>query len=224
MRRRVIAGGALLVRAAVCVGAAAAASAQGLPVEELLGRVQENYRGQSMSARFEQRQETRPGMEPRLGTGSWRMRSPGRLRVEYDDTGRMLVTDGEKLYWYLPMEKQVHVRSQDEFAQRGNALLYLSGQGDLREDFAVSGTEWRTKLAPGNIQLRLDPLVEDTSFSYLLLEVEPDAAIIARLVVFGLFGEANEFRFTDIERDADLADELFRFTIPAGVEVENLGN
>jgi len=136
----------------------------------------------------------------------------------------VLVTDGDKLYWYLPAEKQVHVRSQDEFAQRGNALLYLSGQGDLRDDFAVSGTEWRTKLAAGNIQLRLEPLVDDTNFSYLLLEVEPDAAIVVRLVIFGVFGEANEFRFADIERDADLADDLFRFTIPAGVEVETLGN
>jgi outer membrane lipoprotein carrier protein len=212
-----------------CIGAATSvggpgALAQEIPMEALLGRVQDNYRGQSMSARFEQLQETRPGMAPKVGTGSWRMGAPGKLRVEYDGTGRVLVTDGEKLYWYLPAEKQVHVRSQDEFAQRGNALLYLSGQGDLREDFAVSGTEWRTKLAPGNIQLRLDSLVDDTNFSHLMLEVEPDAAIIVRLVIFGVFGEANEFRFTDIERDTDLADELFRFTIPPGVEVENLGH
>ncbi len=222
MRRRVMMAGALPAAVALCAGAAALA--QGSPVEELLSRVQDNYRGQSMSARFEQRQETRPGMAPKIGTGSWRMRAPGRVRLEYDDTGRTLVTDGEKVYWYLPEEKQVHVSSQGQFAQRGNALLYLSGQGDLREDFAVSGTEWRTKLAPGNIQLRLDPLVNDTNFSYLVLEVEADTAIIARLVIFGVFGEANEFRFADIEPGADLADELFQFTIPPGVEVENLGN
>jgi len=229
VRRRVIAPAALLALVWMWVAAAPGAGvtrafAQDLPVEELLARVQENYRGQSMSARFEQRQETRPGMAPKIGTGSWSMEAPGRLRVEYDGSGRVLVTDGEKLYWYLPAEKQVHVRRQDELAQRGNALLYLSGQGDLREDFAVLGTEWRTKLAPGNIQLRLDPLVDDTNFSHLVLEVEPDAAIVVRLVIFGVFGEANEFRFADIQRDADLADELFRFTIPAGVEVETLGN
>ncbi len=202
----------------------AGAAMQELPVEELLARVQENYRGQSMSARFEQRQETRPGMPPKIATGSWQMRAPGRMRVAYDESGRVLVTDGEKLYWYLPAEMQVHVRAQSEFAQRGNALLYLSGQGDMREDFVVSGTEWRTKLSPGNIQLLLEPLVPDTDYSQLMLEVEPDAAIIVRLVSFGLFGEPNEFRFTEIEPGADLADELFQFTIPPGVEVENLGN
>jgi len=100
----------------------------------------------------------------------------------------------------------------------------LSGQGDLREDFAVSGTEWRTKLAAGNVQLLLDPLVPDTDYSQLMLEIEPDAAIIVRLVSFGLFGEPNEFRFTEIDTGADLAEELFQFTIPPGVEVENLGN
>lgn len=226
VRRRLTLRAALLTLIVASGGGAAGAggATQELPVEDLLARVQENYRGQSMRARFEQRQETRPGMAPKIGTGSWLMGAPGLMRVEYDDTGRVMVTDGEKLYWYLPEEKQVHIRLLDEFSQRGNALLYLSGQGDLLEDFAVSGTEWRTKLAPGNIQLRLEPLVDGTNFSYLLLEIEPDAAMIVRLVIFGLFGDANEFRFTDIERDTDLADELFRFTIPPGVDVENLGN
>jgi len=226
VRRQAIAWSALLALAATGASGATppVAAPQELPVELLLARVQENYRDQSMSARFEQRQETRPGMPPRIATGSWQMRSPGRMRLEYDETGRTLVMDGERLYWYLPEERQVHVRAQDEFAQRGNALLYLSGQGDLRDDFAVSGTEWRTKLSTGNIQLLLDPLVPDTDYSQLMLEVEPDAAIIVRLVSFGLFGEPNEFRFTEIDSGADLAEELFQFTIPPGVEVENLGN
>jgi len=226
VRQRAIAWSALLALGAT--GALGAprlgARPQELPVEALLARVPENYRNESMSVRFEQRQEVRPGMPPKIATGTLQMRSPGRMRLEYDESGRTLVMDGEKLYWYLPDEMQVHVRAQDEFSQRGNALLYLSGQGDMRDDFAVSGTEWRTKLSTGNIQLLLDPLVPDTNYSQLMLEVEPDAAIIVRLVSFGLFGEPNEFRFTEIERGADLAEELFQFTIPPGVEVENLGN
>jgi outer membrane lipoprotein-sorting protein len=201
-----------------------ASMTQEMPLEQLLTRVQTRYQSlDSMSARFEQRTENRLGV-PQIATGQWQMRSPGKMRVVYDQTGRVLVTDGENLFWYLPEDKQVHVRSQDEFAQRGNALLYLSGQGDLRRDFAVAGIEWRTKLAPANIQIRLEPLVDGTNYAYLILEIEPDAAMIVRLVSFGLFGEPNEFRFTEIEVDADLADDLFQFTIPPDVSIETLGN
>jgi outer membrane lipoprotein-sorting protein len=214
--------------AAVALGVAAVAAAmpaQESPLEVLLTRVQERYASfATLSARFEQRNETRMGMPPMVATGAWQMQTPGRMRVEYDTTGRVLVADGENLYWYLPADRQVHVRSQDEFVQRGNALFYLSGQGNLRQDFAVAGTEWRTKLAPGNIQMRLDPFVEGTDYSYLLLEIDPDAAMIVRLVSFGVFGEASEWRFSEMEVDADLADDLFHFTVPPGVSVETLGN
>jgi outer membrane lipoprotein carrier protein len=216
--------GAGLALSAVAAAGAVTASQQ-LPVDRLLDRVQEHYRGlTTLEARFEQIVEARPGMPPTVTGGRWLMRAPGRMRVEYADTGRLLVADGSRLYWYLPADRQVHVRQQDALSNRGSALLYLTGEGDLREDFAVAGTEWRTKLAPGNIQLRLDPLVDGTDYAYLLLEVDEATATIVRLVTFGPFGDVSEFRFYDVVGDVDLAEDLFQFTIPAGVEVETLGN
>ncbi|NIR58666.1 MAG: outer membrane lipoprotein carrier protein LolA, partial [Gammaproteobacteria bacterium] len=133
------------IGASLALSAVAAPSfgpAQQLPVDRLLDRVQEHYRGlATLEARFEQIVEARPGMPPTVTGGRWFMRAPGRMRVEYVDTGRLLVADGSRLYWYLPADRQVHVREQDALSNRGSALLYLTGDGDLREDFAVSGTE-----------------------------------------------------------------------------------
>lgn len=194
------------------------------PVEELLGRVQRHYRGlESLEARFEQFMESRPGMAPRVSGGTWYMRPPGRLRIEYASSGRVFVADGENTYYYLPDDRQVHVRTQDDFATGGSPLMYLTGRGDLRDDFSVSGTEWRAPLAPGNVQLRLEPLIP-ADYQYLLVEVEPESAIVVRLVTFGPFGDLSEFRFYEIATDIDLADDLFQFTIPDGVAVENIGN
>jgi len=219
-------GAAWVVVSLIVVAAASFAQGAGAqsPVEDLVDRVQRHYRGvDSLEARFEQFVESRPGMAPRVSGGTWYMRPPGRLRIEYASNGRIFVADGEQTYYYLPADRQVHVRTQDDFATRGSPLMYLTGQGDLRDDFAVSGVEWRTRLEPGNVQLRLEPL-SPADYEYLLVEVEPETATVVRLVTFGPFGDVSEFRFYEIVTDVDLADDLFQFTIPDGVEVENLGN
>ncbi len=163
-------------------------------------------------------------MPAREAMGTWFARPPGRIRVEYDATGRVLVADGEALYWYLPEDRQVQIRPQDSLASSQTPMLYLTGGGDLVSDFTVAGIDWDEKVAPGNVQLRLDPLIADSWYTHLILEVEPDTALIARLVSFGLLGESSEFRFLEVETDVGLADELFQFTIPANADVEHLGS
>ncbi len=109
-------------------------------------------------------------------------------------------------------------------SQQGYALFYLSGQGDMGDDFTVQGVEWRTRLRPDSIQMRLEPRLPGADYAYLMLEVDPETALVLRLVSFGVFGDATEWRFFEIETDTDLADELFQFNIPAGVSVETLGD
>jgi len=196
-----------------------------LPLEGLLRRVQERYGAmQDLRARFRQLSTPRPGMPAREASGTWFARPPGRIRVEYDVSGRVLVADGETLYWYLPEDRQVQIRTQDSLAAGQTPMLYLTGGGDLGNDFMVAGTEWAEMLAPGNVQLRLEPLTADASYTHLILEVDPATAMIARLVSFGILGESSEFLFLEVETDLGLSDDLFQFTIPANAEVEQLGS
>lgn len=196
-----------------------------LPLESLLERVQEHYRSlHDLKMRFRQRDVPRPGMPAREVEGTWYVRTPGQLRIEYDGSGRLLVADGETIYWYLPEDEQVQVFEQGASDPMTYPNLYLTGEGDLRRDFVVGGTEWEDLLAPGNVQIRLEPRVHDARFTHLILEVDPDTALIARLVQFGLLGETSDFQFHDAETDIGLASDLFRFTIPPGVTVEHLGN
>lgn len=218
---------ALAVLSAGLVGAQLAGSStvpQELPLERLLQRVQERHRTmKDLRARFRQRQIQRVGAVPIVREGWWLVRTPGRLRIEYDDPPNVFVADGERMYWYLAEDHQVQVFSPDSMDPAHVPTLYLSGQGDLLQDFDISGTRWETLLGPGNIQIRLQPRSLDTRFTHLVLEVEPDTATVVRLVWFGLLGEANDYQFFDIETDVGLADELFQFTIPSGAEVEYLG-
>lgn len=228
MRRSLVAialGGLALVLGGLAVAVPRQPIAQATPLEELLGRVQERYRSlRDLRTRFLQSDVARPGMPARVVEGTWYVRTPGQLRIEYEGSGRLLVADGEAIYWYLPEDEQVQVFEQGVSDPMSHPNLYLTGEGDLRRDFQVGGTEWATPLAPGNLQIRLDPRSREARFSHLILEVQPESALIARLVQFGLLGEVSDFQFHDIETDVGLAAELFRFTIPPGVTVEHLGN
>ena len=214
-----------LLAVAIATGVAAAPPRQQTPTEALLRRVQERYRNLTdLEARFEQRQSRRPGTPPVIKQGRWLIRSPGRLRIEYADSGRVFVADGERMYWYLPEDKQVQVLPQDANDPMRTPTLYLTGRGDLLADFDVAGTGWQQPLAPGDVQLRLQPRRPGARFTHLILEVEPASATVRRLVWFGLLGESSEFRFYDVRVDVGLAEDLFRFTIPPDVRVEYLGD
>lgn len=218
--------------AAVLSGSGAAATApsavvrgaQQLPLELLLQRVQQVHRDMAdMQATFRQRFIQRPGAPPRITEGIWRVQTPGRMRIEYTETQRLFVADGKAMYWYLPGDKQVQVLPSTSLDPKQVPTLYLSGEGDLGKDFEFSGTQWQEPLAAGNIQIRLLPRAAGAGFTHLVLEVDPATAIVARLVWFGMLGEANDYQFFNVETDVGLADELFRFTIPPGTQVEYLG-
>lgn len=221
-RTAIIVGGLLL---GVAGPSGPVDASQGLlPLEELVVRVQERYRSiDDLRARFHQRKVPRPGLPGTVVEGAWYVRTPGRLRVEYDEPPRVFVADGETIYWYLPEDNQVQVVEQGGSEPRYTPTLYLAGGADLIEDFRVSGVEWKEPLEPGNVQVRLDPVGDGARFSHLVMEIDPDRALVVRLVSFGLLGDTSEFEFHEIETDVGLRDELFRFTIPAGAAVEHLG-
>lgn len=209
---------------AVWLLAAAPAGGQSTPLEELVGRVQDRYRSMAdLRSHFSQLVTPRQGVAPTTAAGEWLVRTPGKLRVEYDVSRRLFVADGERMYFYLPEDNQVQVMGAESIDPRYWPTLYLAAEGDLRDDFRISGTEWGEPLSPGNIQIRLEPLSQDARFQHLVIEVEPERALISRFVSVGLLGEVTEYRFEDIEIDVGLADDLFRFEIPADAQIEYLG-
>jgi len=197
---------------------------QATPLEALVERVQERYRSiQDLRSRFWQSTIPRRGVPPTLAEGDWLILTPGKLRVEYDKTNRVFVADGERMYWYLPEDNQVQVLGADAIDPQFTPTMYLASEGNLRDDFNISGVEWDDPLAPGNIQIRLDPRSQEARFQYLVIEVQQSSALIARFVSVGLLGEVTEYRFQDIETDVGLDDDLFRFEIPADAQIEYLG-
>jgi outer membrane lipoprotein carrier protein len=194
---------------------AASADADAPLAQSLLRRLEERQaRAQDLTARFVQ--SYRSGILGRevVERGVVRLKRPGRMLWEYKDPEKKtFVSDGSKYYFYVPADRQVVVRDQDD--ERGVATRLLSGTGGLLRDF-----EARLDPAPseGVYRLRLTPRAADPEIEVLLLDVEPSGRLRG-IQVEDAQGNRSQFRFEDVRENTGLPDRLFRFEIPPGVEV-----
>lgn len=195
---------------ALLVGSPAAPT----PAEALARRVEEKHRTlRDLTATFVQ--TYRSGMLGRavVEKGTLALKPPGRMRWEYRDPERKtFVSDGRAFYFYVPADRQVIVREQAD--SRGIPALLLSGRGDILGQFAVTEEE----AALGLRRLRLVPRTPDPEIEHVLLDVD-DAARIRAITVVDAQGNRSQFAFDRFKENTGLADSLFRFEVPRGVEV-----
>jgi outer membrane lipoprotein carrier protein len=142
------------------------------------------------------------------------VKRPGRMRWEYKDPeSKLFISDGKTFYFYVPADKQVVVSEQDE--QRSLAARLLSGRGGLLDEFDASLEEPQE---PGVFRLRLVPRRPQADVEGAVLDVEPSGRIRS-ILLEDVQGNRTRFRFEAVRENTGLRDGLFRFDVPAGVEV-----
>lgn len=165
-------------------------------------------------ARFSQ--SYRSGMLGReiVERGVVSIKRPGRMRWEYKDPEpKLFVSDGRTFYFYVPADRQVIVSSQDP--SRSLAARLLSGQGGLLDEFQASLEE---PLEEGVLRLRLVPRQAQADVESATVDAEPGGRIRS-IQLEDLQGGRTRFRFEDVRENTGLAERLFRFEVPRGVEV-----
>jgi outer membrane lipoprotein carrier protein len=206
------------IHAALTMGLLLAASVSGTDdslAQNLVRTIEEHHaRTVDIVARFSQ--SYRSGLIGREITerGVVRIKTPGRMRWEYKDPEpKLFVTDGRTFYFYVPADKQVVVSEQD--ARHSLAARLLSGKGGLLDEFTASLEE---PAEEGVLRLRLVPRQPQADVERALVDVEPRGRIRA-ILLEDLQGNRTRFRFEDVRENTGLADHLFRFEPPKGVEV-----
>ena len=146
--------------------------------------------------------------------GIVQIKHPGRMRWEYKDPeAKLFVTDGHTFYFYVPADKQVVVSEQD--ARHSLAARLLSGKGGLLDEFTASLEE---PAEEGVLRLRLVPRQPQADVERATVDVEPRGRIRA-ILLEDVQGNRTRFRFDAVRENTGLADHLFRFEVPKGVEV-----
>jgi outer membrane lipoprotein carrier protein len=213
---------ALLILGALTVASPSAQSGKESP-EQLAARLQARYDTiRDFEADFVQ---TYQGGLLRTRTtehGTVAIKRPGRMRWVYTKPERKeFVSNGERIYSYVPRDKQVII-SPMPTGEQTTPALFLTGRGHLVRDFTVSFADLQGA-GTGAVGLKLVPKKGDPEFEWLMIGVDPARLQIQQLVALDRQGGRSTFSFTNLQENRNISDKIFDFQIPRGVDVISSG-
>jgi len=203
----------LLALLPVAAGAQASQSA-----DALARALQQRYQGvRDFTADFVQtyrggvlRTETRE-------RGTVAVKKPGRMRWVYTNPERKeFVSDGQKIYSYIPEDRQVLVAQVPPENEASTPVLFLTGKGDIAKDFTPALVE---SSVPGTVGLKLTPRRDEPEYEYLIVAVDPANLQIRALTTRDRQGGESVLKFDNLQENKGISDKDFAFRIPRGVDV-----
>lgn len=145
---------------------------------------------------------------------------PGRMRWEYTvPEQKTFVSDGVKVYSYIPADRQVVVGSVPPDGETATPALFLAGKGDLTRDFTASAGDVPAGSPAGTLALKLVPRTPQPDYDWLVLLVEPGTLKLRGLVTSDAQGGTSTFSFANLKENIGLTDKEFAFRMPRGVDV-----
>jgi len=206
--------------AALVLSLSAASAAQSPSAETTAANLQRKYdRVGDFSADFVH--SYRGGVLKQQATERGRLlvKKPGKMRWEYTSPEKKLfVSDGRKIYSYIPMDKQVIVGTMPQGDQAPTPALFLTGRGNITRDFNV--TFDKVPDAPaGSMALKLTPKRREPEYESLTLVVDPRTLSLQMLITVDAQGGRSSFTFSNLKENVGLADNQFVFQMPRNVDV-----
>ena len=156
--------------------------------------------------------------------GHMLIKKPGKMRWEYSAPDQKLfVSDGVKMYSYLPEDKQVIVSTVPADDEAATPTLFLAGKGNLTRDFTPSLVDVPNGMPTGSRALKLVPKTKQRDYDWLVLVVDPQTLDLRGLVTTDAQGGVSSFSFTNLKMNTNPSDKEFAFKIPRGVDVVTAG-
>ncbi|HZR24890.1 MAG TPA: outer membrane lipoprotein carrier protein LolA [Vicinamibacterales bacterium] len=148
------------------------------------------------------------------------IKKPGKMRWDYSAPDQKeFVSDGMKMYSYIPQDKQVIVSNVPQDDDAATPTLFLAGKGNLTRDFTASTVDLPKGMPPGSRAIKLVPKSKQRDYDWLILVVDPASLDLRGLVTVDAQGGISSFSFTNLKTNTNPADKEFAFKIPRGVDV-----
>ena len=148
-------------------------------------------------------------------TGILYLRKPGRMRWEYAaPVGKVFLSDGKNTWAYDPDEHKAEKSSLKQIEDMRAPLAFLLGKLDFHKDF--KSFESRTEGAANWIVAL--PKSQNLPYIQVDFQATPDG-ILHKVRVTNQDQSKLEFSFTNEQLNVPVADTLFVFRAPAGVQI-----
>lgn len=180
----------------------------------VLDKVQEHYRHTaSFTAKFSE-ELTGIGGTKRTRSGQVWYKRPGMMRWEFDSPQKeTVVSDGHKLYDYQPDLNQVLELPLNRAFKSSAPLTFLLGMGDLRRDFNAA-----LSAASADRALKVS-LTPKGGGDRVEMELDPSDYDLKGAKVTDTLGNTTSLAFSSVKRNVQVADSMFHFQVPPGVDV-----
>jgi outer membrane lipoprotein carrier protein len=207
--------------AAVAVGlwlAGSVAGAQAPTPDMLAQALQQRYQGiRDFSADFVHSYRGGVLRTQTTERGTMAVKKPGRMRWNYTTPEKKeFVSDGKKIYFYVPQDRQVQVTDVPSTDQAATPALFLAGRGNIARDFTATYAE--TSPA-GTVALKLTPRRQEPDYEFLVVALDPKTLQIRALTTRDRQGGDSTLTFSNLKENRGLSDNDFAFRIPRGVDV-----
>lgn len=209
----------LFMTSALCVAVMATGVAQSRPAPEALARsLQQRYQGiKDFSADFVHSYRGGVLKTQSQERGTVSVKKPSRMRWTYTAPEKKeFVSDGVKIYSYIPQDKQVIVSDVPADNQATTPAMFLAGKGDIVRDFSAT---YAQPAIPGTLALKLTPRRNEPDYEYLVVAVDPASLQIRALTTRDHEGGESTLAFTNLKENQGISDKVFAFRIPRGVDV-----
>lgn len=217
---RIAAWALVLAGLAAAAAQPAAAADQTPPLEYVLGQIEKRYAGSQFTAEFVQESTIKSMEITDFASGRVYVKHPGMMRWEYEKPERqVIVTDGHRLWIFRPQDNLVMVGQAPVFFRDGKGASFLSDIGLVRRKFSITMSRPEGE---NFYELRLVPREGTLNVAEVRLSVTPRAFTIARIATLSGYGDDTRIDLVNPQFNASLADSLFSFEIPPGVEVQKI--
>ena len=151
--------------------------------------------------------------------GTVRFKKPGMMRWAYTTPEKKeFVSDGTRLYAYVPEDRQVTVSEMPPGDQASTPAMFLAGRGNLVRDFVATAPSGTNALSD-TVSVTFTSKRPSSDFEWMTLAVDRTTFQIRGLTTADAQGGRSSFTFTGIRENTGLRDSDFRFIIPRGVDV-----
>ncbi len=144
--------------------------------------------------------------------------TPALMRWEYEKPSpKTFVLAGDRVIAHDPEAKLVTTASIST-NQLSASVTFLFGVGKLADEFSIV-----KKACPKctGTQLEMTPLVPDTRFKRILLEVDEKTGLVMKSTVIDPDGSENAITFLNLTTNVGVTEAAFKISPPPGTQVQD---
>lgn len=167
----------------------------------------------SMRAQFQQVVTDNQGQKVQEVSGTMQLLRPGKFRWDYNKPYQQeIVGDGERIWLFDPELNQVTVRNMSQAIGSSPAAL-LAGSKEVEKNFTLENLSDKDKLE----WVLAKPKDKDSGFDEVKLGFSK--AGLERMELQDSYGNLTSIRFSRLERNPALTQQIFMFKPPAGADI-----